>query len=168
MSHRFSQSVKNSPIGPLDRALGIAFGVVRGLVIVGLAYLAFTYFVPIRNQPALAYARPAPADGAIHRRGAADGRSRHPATTLCPQHEETCARRRRLPPAMTPWADLIRKNEAANSVPKSTPQRQCADAAQDRCQGDESLWRQRPPRARQPRRDDRRKRQAMTGHDDPI
>jgi membrane protein required for colicin V production len=51
MSHRFSESVKNSPIGPLDRAAGVAFGVVRGLVIVGLAYLAFTYFVPIRQQP---------------------------------------------------------------------------------------------------------------------
>ncbi|HEU0163310.1 MAG TPA: CvpA family protein [Rhizomicrobium sp.] len=51
MSHRFSESVKHSPIGPLDRAAGIAFGVVRGLVLVGLAYLAFTYFVPIRNQP---------------------------------------------------------------------------------------------------------------------
>lgn len=52
MSHRFSESVKHSPIGPLDRAAGVAFGVVRGLVIVGLAYLAFTYFVAIRNQPA--------------------------------------------------------------------------------------------------------------------
>src|SRR3954465_15694452 len=51
MSHRFSQGVKNSPIGPLDRAAGVAFGVVRGLVIVALAYLAFTYFVPIRNHP---------------------------------------------------------------------------------------------------------------------
>src|SRR6201996_1679859 len=51
ISYRFSETVKHSPIGPLDRALGIAFGVVRGLVIVGLAYLAFTYFVPIRNQP---------------------------------------------------------------------------------------------------------------------
>ncbi len=51
MSHRFSESVKHSPIGPLDRAAGIAFGVVRGLVLVGLAYLAFTYFVPIRSQP---------------------------------------------------------------------------------------------------------------------
>src|SRR5882724_9348085 len=48
MSHRFSESVKNSPIGPLDRAAGVAFGVVRGLVVLGLAYLAFTYFVPIR------------------------------------------------------------------------------------------------------------------------
>lgn len=51
MSHRFSESVKNSPIGPLDRAAGVAFGVVRGLVIVGLAYLAYTYFNPIRQQP---------------------------------------------------------------------------------------------------------------------
>src|ERR1700761_7261185 len=51
ISHRFSETVKHSPIGPLDRALGIAFGVVRGLVIVGLAYMAFTYFVPIKQQP---------------------------------------------------------------------------------------------------------------------
>jgi len=52
MSYRFSESVRNSPIGPLDRALGVAFGVVRGLVVIGLAYLTFTYFVPIREQPA--------------------------------------------------------------------------------------------------------------------
>ena len=51
MSHRFSESVKHSPIGPLDRAAGAAFGVVRGLVIIGLAYLTFTYFVAIRDQP---------------------------------------------------------------------------------------------------------------------
>src|SRR4051812_44021218 len=51
MSHRFSESVKNSPIGPLDRAAGVAFGVVRGMVLVGLAYLAFTYFVPISKHP---------------------------------------------------------------------------------------------------------------------
>jgi membrane protein required for colicin V production len=51
LSHRFSESVKNSPIGPLDRALGIAFGVVRGLVAVGLVYLAYTYFVPVPEQP---------------------------------------------------------------------------------------------------------------------
>jgi membrane protein required for colicin V production len=51
MSHRLSQGVKHSPLGPLDRGLGIAFGVVRGLVIVGLGYLAFTYFTPIRQQP---------------------------------------------------------------------------------------------------------------------
>jgi membrane protein required for colicin V production len=52
MSYRFSETVKRSPIGPLDRALGIAFGVVRGLIVIALAYLAFTYFVPVRQQPA--------------------------------------------------------------------------------------------------------------------
>ena len=51
MSHRFSQSVKNSPIGPLDRGLGIAFGVVRGLVVVGICYIAFTKFEPPTEQP---------------------------------------------------------------------------------------------------------------------
>jgi len=52
LSHRFSESVKNSPIGPLDRAMGVVFGVVRGLVMVGLVYLAYTYFVPVREQAA--------------------------------------------------------------------------------------------------------------------
>ncbi len=51
MVHRFSQSVKNSPIGPLDRGLGIAFGVVRGLVVVGICYIAFTKFEPPNEQP---------------------------------------------------------------------------------------------------------------------
>jgi membrane protein required for colicin V production len=50
MSHRFSESVKSSVIGPLDRALGLAFGVVRGLAAVALVYLAYTYFVPIPEQ----------------------------------------------------------------------------------------------------------------------
>ncbi|MGH6829272.1 MAG: CvpA family protein [Rhizomicrobium sp.] len=51
-SRRIAGSVKNSAIGPLDRVLGLAFGVVRGLVILGLAYMAFAYFVPVRDRPA--------------------------------------------------------------------------------------------------------------------
>ena len=51
MSYRFSETVKHSPIGPLDRALGVAFGVVRGLIVIALAYLAYTYVVPVRQQP---------------------------------------------------------------------------------------------------------------------
>jgi membrane protein required for colicin V production len=50
LSHRFSENVKNSPIGPLDRALGIAFGVVRGLAVVALVYIAYSYFVPVPEQ----------------------------------------------------------------------------------------------------------------------
>jgi membrane protein required for colicin V production len=51
ISYRFSESVKNSPVGPVDRSLGSAFGVVRGLAIAGLAYIAFSMLVPIPKQP---------------------------------------------------------------------------------------------------------------------
>ncbi len=50
-SHRFSTDVKRSVVGPLDRVLGATFGIVRGLAILGIAYLIFTAFVPIRSQP---------------------------------------------------------------------------------------------------------------------
>jgi membrane protein required for colicin V production len=122
MTARFSTSVKHSPIGPLDRAAGVAFGIVRGLVIVGLAYLAFTYFVPIRNQPHwVTEARLMPMV-----QSAADVLLSvvpdHPRDyTYVPKHEEDV--RQAPPPAIShdPMADLIRKNEAANSVPKTTP-----------------------------------------------
>lgn len=52
VSYRFSENVRRSPVHTLDRSLGFAFGVVRGLVIVGIAYLAFSMFVPIPIQPA--------------------------------------------------------------------------------------------------------------------
>ncbi len=51
ISYRFSQTVKNSQIGTLDRSFGFAFGVVRGLAVVGLAYIAFSYMMPVRSQP---------------------------------------------------------------------------------------------------------------------
>ena len=51
ISYRFSESVKNSPVSTLDRACGFAFGVVRGLAIIGLAYIAFSTVISVRNQP---------------------------------------------------------------------------------------------------------------------
>jgi membrane protein required for colicin V production len=51
VSYRFSEGVQNSPIGAIDRSLGFAFGVIRGLFVVGLAYLAFSMMVPVRTQP---------------------------------------------------------------------------------------------------------------------
>jgi membrane protein required for colicin V production len=51
LSFRFAQSVKKSAVGTLDRSLGFAFGVVRGLVIIGIAYIAFDKVVPVANQP---------------------------------------------------------------------------------------------------------------------
>jgi membrane protein required for colicin V production len=51
VSFRFAESVKHSPVGTLDRVLGAVFGIVRGLVIIGLAYIAFTYMVSVKSQP---------------------------------------------------------------------------------------------------------------------
>ncbi|MEE8438982.1 MAG: CvpA family protein [Micropepsaceae bacterium] len=51
MSHRFTETVKQAEIGPVDRTLGFVFGVGRGLVIVGLAHIVFSLLVPPQNQP---------------------------------------------------------------------------------------------------------------------
>ncbi|HUO92805.1 MAG TPA: CvpA family protein [Rhizomicrobium sp.] len=51
VSYRFSENVKNSPVGPADRALGVIFGVVRGLALTGIAYIFFSMFVPLNAQP---------------------------------------------------------------------------------------------------------------------
>lgn len=51
ISFRFAQSVKNSPVGALDRSLGAVFGLLRGLAIIGLAYIAYSYVTPVRSQP---------------------------------------------------------------------------------------------------------------------
>jgi len=51
LSLRLSETVKKSEIGPVDRTLGFVFGVGRGLVIVGLGYIAFASLVPLRDHP---------------------------------------------------------------------------------------------------------------------
>ncbi len=51
VSYRFSENVKHSPVGAFDRGMGIVFGVVRGLALVGIAYIVFSMFVPIREHP---------------------------------------------------------------------------------------------------------------------
>jgi uncharacterized membrane protein required for colicin V production len=51
IAYRFSQGVKDSPVGAVDRALGVIFGVVRGLALVGIAYIVFSLFVPVREHP---------------------------------------------------------------------------------------------------------------------
>ncbi len=61
LSRRISNSVRSSAIGPLDRVLGLAFGVLRGLIIVGLAYIGFVTYVPQHDHPSsLTHARSLP------------------------------------------------------------------------------------------------------------
>ncbi len=50
-SSRISQNVKKSQVGTLDSVLGTGFGLLRGVAIVGIAYLVFTAWVPLRDQP---------------------------------------------------------------------------------------------------------------------
>jgi membrane protein required for colicin V production len=132
MSHRFSESVKNSPIGPLDRAAGIAFGVVRGMVLVGLAYLAFTYFVPINKHPnwvreaRLLPAVQSTADVLLsvvpdHSRGYyAYGPHRNEVVRQAPPVEQKASNSPASASSHDPMAELIRRNAAANRVPKTT------------------------------------------------
>ena len=51
VSYRFSETVRRSPVHALDRSLGFVFGAVRGLVIIGLAYVVFSEIVPVASQP---------------------------------------------------------------------------------------------------------------------
>jgi membrane protein required for colicin V production len=51
VSHRLSHMVRNSPVGMLDRGLGVPFGILRGLILVGVAYLAICFVIPLRAQP---------------------------------------------------------------------------------------------------------------------
>jgi membrane protein required for colicin V production len=51
VSFRFAEGVHRSPVGALDRSLGFAFGIVRGLAILGFAYILFTSVVATHEQP---------------------------------------------------------------------------------------------------------------------
>ncbi|HLY07122.1 MAG TPA: CvpA family protein [Rhizomicrobium sp.] len=51
LSFRLSERVRKSPVGTIDRSLGVPFGLVRGLALIGLAYLAVSLVIPVRVQP---------------------------------------------------------------------------------------------------------------------
>jgi membrane protein required for colicin V production len=48
---RISDRVLDSRVGALDRTLGFIFGLARGLVLVVIAYLFFSWLVPEETQP---------------------------------------------------------------------------------------------------------------------
>ena len=51
VSRWLSGKVKSSVAGPVDRLLGVVFGIGRGMVIVAIAYIAFAALVPLKNHP---------------------------------------------------------------------------------------------------------------------
>lgn len=44
-------NIRSSYVGALDRALGTLFGLLRGALLVSFAFLVFSYFFPVKNQP---------------------------------------------------------------------------------------------------------------------
>ena len=44
-------NVRSSYVGALDRAMGTLFGLMRGALLVSFAYLIFSYWFPVKNQP---------------------------------------------------------------------------------------------------------------------
>lgn len=61
ITRRLSSSVRGSALGPADRALGFAFGALRGAVLIVLAYLAMMWILDAREPPRwLANARTGP------------------------------------------------------------------------------------------------------------
>ena len=51
ISHAISEKVKASSLGALDRSLGIFFGIARGVVLLGIAWLIFVQFIPEKDRP---------------------------------------------------------------------------------------------------------------------
>jgi membrane protein required for colicin V production len=52
ITSRISDTVLDSRVGPIDRILGLAFGVLRGFVLVVIPYMFYESFVPERSQQA--------------------------------------------------------------------------------------------------------------------
>ncbi len=51
VSHALSRRVRESTLGPLDRSLGLVFGLVRGAAVVAAAYLIFAALFPPEDRP---------------------------------------------------------------------------------------------------------------------
>ena len=50
-NHAISSRVHGSSLGPLDKSLGLVFGLLRGVVLVALAHMAMTdWFIPNKDQ----------------------------------------------------------------------------------------------------------------------
>lgn len=48
---KISDAILDSRVGPVDRVLGFAFGAARGLLLVVVAFMFFTWLVPEKGQP---------------------------------------------------------------------------------------------------------------------
>src|SRR5947209_5004806 len=52
IGHRIALNVRNSQVGPLDRSLGGAFGILRGLAFIAILYIGYSLIIPVHAQGA--------------------------------------------------------------------------------------------------------------------
>ena len=52
IGHRIAQNVRNSQVGPIDRSLGGAFGILRGLAFLAILYIGYSLVIPVHAQGA--------------------------------------------------------------------------------------------------------------------
>lgn len=50
IGHRIAQNVRNSQVGPVDRSLGGAFGILRGLALIAILYIGYSLVIPVHAQ----------------------------------------------------------------------------------------------------------------------
>lgn len=51
VSHALARNVRESALGAVDRSLGLLFGLVRGAVLISLAYLVMAWAIPPEDRP---------------------------------------------------------------------------------------------------------------------
>jgi membrane protein required for colicin V production len=52
IGHRIAQNVRSSQVGPIDRSLGAAFGILRGLAVIAILYIGYSLVIPVHAQGA--------------------------------------------------------------------------------------------------------------------
>jgi uncharacterized membrane protein required for colicin V production len=168
-SSRISQNIKKSQVGTVDSVLGTGFGILRGVAIIGIAYLVFVMYAPCSQPSWLVNARLFPAIHASAEVVASlipDQKVRAPKDPCSDSRESARSDRRKT------QGNLVRTAQIRGPAGSESGRTAADPAAQSQtgqaCQ--EDLWRQGPARARQTHRNhqQRRERQAMSGLTAPF
>ncbi len=128
ISFRLSEIVRGSRAGPLDKSLGFVFGLARGLLVVGLAYVIFSSLASPKDQPKwMTEARLLPvikgtAEVILSLNGRSAAHAAEPATSTKPvkTEEKKITKRDTKPKAVPKSADSDANNENEGGGTKPT------------------------------------------------
>ncbi len=119
-SSRISQNVKKTQVGTLDSVLGTGFGILRGVAIVGIAYLVFVMYAPNTTPGWLVNARLYPE---IHA-------SAEIVSSLIPNQDVRVPKETRTDSddSADPIAEKLKDNDTASPKPEAKPVQKPAEA----------------------------------------